>query len=149
MTMPNVRKCPRCRAHGHHHCIKLSRGCARNITFFWSLFPEPARHVFAVRAHDGYHYSPQLGSTAAVIGFGTGFGYNSTENYGRRCLTPLSPHHHYILSLNGGIPKYNKVRTCLSNRVKSSTDKISGCKILYSISILFMHLFTIQYTLER
>jgi len=23
---------------------------------------------------------------------------NSTENYGRRCLTPLSPHHHYTLS---------------------------------------------------
>jgi len=23
---------------------------------------------------------------------------NSTENYGRRCLTPLSPHHNYILS---------------------------------------------------
>jgi len=23
---------------------------------------------------------------------------NSTENYGRRCLTPLSPHHYYILS---------------------------------------------------
>ena len=23
---------------------------------------------------------------------------NSTENYGRRCLTPLSPHRNYILS---------------------------------------------------
>ena len=23
---------------------------------------------------------------------------NSTENYGRRCLTPLTPHHNYILS---------------------------------------------------
>jgi len=23
---------------------------------------------------------------------------NSTENYGRSCLTPLSPHHYYILS---------------------------------------------------
>ena len=23
---------------------------------------------------------------------------NSTENYGRRCLTPLGPHRHYILS---------------------------------------------------
>jgi len=29
------------------------------------------------------HYSTQL---------------NSTENYGRRCLTPLSPHRNYILS---------------------------------------------------
>jgi len=29
---------------------------------------------------------------------GTATQLNATENYGRRCLTPLSPHRNYILS---------------------------------------------------
>ena len=42
-----------------------------------------ADHIFIQIYFRMHHFSTQL---------------NSTENYGRRCLTPLSPHRNYILS---------------------------------------------------
>ena len=43
------------------------------------------------------HHATQLGHTGYALLF-TYTQLNSTENYGRRCLTPLSPHRNYILS---------------------------------------------------
>ena len=50
------------------------------------------------RQHDAREATRRAGPSATADTRVYSTQLNSTENYGRKCLTPLSPHHNYIQS---------------------------------------------------
>jgi len=55
---------------------------------------------------------------------------NSAENYGRRCLTPLSPHHHYIVYHKQTISLYDFFWSVSSTRQIDCQIKVHNCQNL-------------------
>jgi len=77
-----------------HHSNSETVHChRRRVILGVPLAPRPPKNYLNFIANK--HASRLIYAATAVMNTAQ---LNSTENYGRRCLTPLSPHRNYILS---------------------------------------------------